>query len=150
MQVKFGKYEGKTVEELVLKDPGYILWCLKQQAVGPMLALQKHAKALIAKLDAKPIQKTCYGQRCSAPATRASVYGDNIGPMWWCNRCNPYQAGANNGKLQIICTFNDALQHVDQCCGGKKADQALIFKYLAQAKGMPVRNTAKAREAFFA
>jgi hypothetical protein len=39
MKIMFGKRSSKTVAEILLKDPGYILWCLKQPATDPMSAV---------------------------------------------------------------------------------------------------------------
>jgi hypothetical protein len=66
-------------------------------------------------------------------------------PFWWRDNCAPYETGANSGKLQIIRTCRDALQHVEIYCADKKADQVLAIKYLAPGKGMPEASAARRR-----
>jgi hypothetical protein len=56
--------------------------------------------------------KGCKGLDCNNLATRASVYKDNVNPMWWCAESDPYQQGALPGRIQIIETYIDALTHV--------------------------------------
>jgi hypothetical protein len=149
MQVTIGKNDGKSVEWLVLKDPSYIEWLLGAQASGKLLQLKHHAQNLIRKFDAKPISKRCYGQACSKAATRATVYLDNLVPYWWCATCDPYESGANAGKLQVISTYSQALHHVEYFCKGRKSDAAEIIKYLAQAKGLPSRVGEQQAQQFF-
>ncbi len=150
MQVTFGKHDGKSVEWLVLKEPDYIKWVLQQSASGKMLQVKTHAAALIKKFDAKPLLKTCRAEDCSEKATRVTVYLDNLLPVWWCANCNPYQLGANSGKLQVISTYAQALSHVEFYCKGRKSDSAEIVKYLAQARGLPSRVSETHAQAFFA
>ncbi len=148
MNVTFGKHSGKSVEELVLKDPSYISWVLKQSASGAMLAVKNHAKTLIEKFDAKPFQLKCHS--CKANATWATVYMDNVAPYWWCDSCDPYQLGANSGKLQSIRTYGDAARHVEHYCTAQKSCHTELVKHLARAKGLPTRVTAQALASFFA
>ena len=149
MLVTFGKHDGKSVEWLVLKESDYIKWILSQSASGKILQIQKHAAALVKKFDAKPLLNQCRAEDCSEKAIRATVYLDNLLPEWWCAECNPYQLGANAGKLQSISTYSQALTHVELYCRGRKSDSAEIIKYLAQAKGLPSRVSESHAQAFF-
>lgn len=150
MQVTIGKNAGKSVELLVLKDPAYVQWLLDTQASGKLLQIKQHAQSLIRKFDAKPLSTRCYGRACSKPATRATVYLDNLVPYWWCASCDAYEAGANDGKLQFISTYGQALEHVQFYCKGRKSDAAEIIKYFAQAKGLPARVGEQQAQQFFA
>jgi hypothetical protein len=125
LQVTLGKYKGKSVELLVLKEPDYVNWLLAQNLSGPLLAVKKRAQSLIAQFDAKPVQKKCSAQTCGNLATRATVYSNNLSPYWWCANCDPYQFGANAGKLQILRTYSDALLHVELYCSGRKQGSGL-------------------------
>lgn len=150
MLVTFGKNNGKSVEWLALKDPSYIQWVLKQSASGTLLQVQQHATSLIKKFDATPFLITCRADDCSQVATRATVYLENIEPEWWCEKCDPYQLGANAGKLQAISKYSQALGHVDLYCNSRKSDSNTIIKYLAQAKGLPKRVSEDQAQKFFA
>lgn len=139
MKMQFGKYIDKPVELLVLKEPQYIHWLLQQNASGSMLTAQNEAKRLIKIFDQKPFHADCYGNECSAKATCLSLYSTNISPFWWCANCDPYQAGAMDGKLNIFCTYTAALSYVEMYRRGLKADYKKLITAIAQAKGLPSR-----------
>ena len=150
MLVNFGKHAGKSLELLMIREPGYIHWLVQQAASGPLLALKKEAVALMKKFDAKPLNVVCHASTCKLGATRATVYGDSLAPYYWCANCNPYQSGANAGKLQVVSTYAEALAHVEFYCAGRKSDYVEIIRYLADAKGMPARVGEKQAQFFFA
>jgi hypothetical protein len=68
---------------------------------------------------------------------------------YWCNSCDPYQAGAIEGKLTIITTYRQALDHISLSCKKRSRDYIAIVKALAHAKGLPDRVTEGQAEAFF-
>lgn len=151
MNITFGKQKGKTVENLVLKEPEYIHWMLGVNATGALLRIQEHANLLISMFNSKPLLRRCAGSNCQAAASRVTVYMDNIfSPYWWCDNCDPYQQGANEGKLHVIRTYEDALNHVALYCRGRKEDFREIIKMLAVTKGLPARSGNKECDAFFA
>jgi len=153
MEITFGKHAGKSIELLLLKEPEYIKWMLEQQnATGAMKRAQDEAKRLIARFNTKPFIKDCFGKPGAAhKATRCTVYGNNVTvPYWWCDSCNPYQSGANSGKLQAVSTYEEALNHVGFWCSGRSSDYKSLIKDLAQAKGLPARVGEKQAVAFFA
>jgi hypothetical protein len=150
MQVTFGKHAGKSLELLMLREPGYIHWLVQQSATGPLLALKSEALKLMKRFDAKPFNQVCHSRTCKLGATRATVYGDNLVPYWWCANCDPYESGANAGKLQIVRTYADALSHVEFYCSGRKSDYVELIRYLAEAKGLPARVGEKQAQFFFA
>jgi hypothetical protein len=149
MLAGIGTHKGRSMEELVIKEPGYIHWMLGQKATGSGLsAMQGEAKRLIKKFDAKPFAKRCFS--CGAPVTRFSVYMNNVSPMFWCATCDPYSQGANPGKLQIFDNYDHALLHVQFFCNGNKGDYRDLIKEIAKAKGMPARVGASQLASFFA
>ena len=149
MQVTFGKHDGRSVEFLMLKEPGYVHWLIQESPSGALLAVKHHAQSLMKKFDAKPFHRACHGRNCTASATRATVYGTSLAPYWWCDNCDPYEAGANDGKLQGVRTYGQALNHVEFYCAGRKSDYVALIKYLAEAKGLPARVGEKQANAFF-
>lgn len=115
-----------------------------------MANLKIYIQQLIKIFDAKPFTgKQCWDKSCSKAVTRFTVYFDNIEPYWWCESCDPYQSGANSGKLQLPIGYFSALQHVELFCRSKKSDYADIIKTISQAKGLPARVGEAQAQQFF-
>ena len=151
MQVTFGKHIGKSVELLMIKDPSYIKYVLEQKSpTGSMAKVKSHIKKLIQLFDTKSfIGKECWDKSCKKEVTRFTVYLDNLDPYWWCSTCDPYQTGANAGKLQSPIGYQSALQHVELYCRNRKTDYTAIIKMIAQAKGLSNRVTEAQAQKFF-
>ena len=151
MKVTFGKHSGKSVELLMLKEPSYIQWVLNQQSpTGNMATVKSHIQHLISIFDSKPFKgKKCSSKSCDKPVTRYTVYFDNLQPYWWCDTCDPYQLGANSGKLHLPNDYKSALLHVATFCQGRKPDYTYIIKTLSQAKGLPDRVGESQAQSFF-
>lgn len=150
MIIQFGKYRDELVQTIVLKNPDYTRWIISQNnATGQMKVVQIEIMRLIAIFDKKALNTKCAGKNCNKAATKATVYLNNLAPHWWCDNCNPYQLGANSGKIQEIKTYLQALTHVDIYCNGNKTDKKNIIRRLAQAKGLPTRVGNKQAEEFF-
>jgi hypothetical protein len=151
MDITFGKHAGKALELIILKEPDYLTWMLAQTgATGAMKQAQLEAERLISIFDKKPYIKACEGNSCGKPSTRCTVYMHNVlTPYWWCANCDPYQSGANSGKLYPISTYRQALQHVALHCGGKASDCKAIIKEMAIAKGLPSRVGKPQAQKFF-
>lgn len=149
MLLSFGKHNGKSVEELILKNADYIQWILSQNAPkGQMGMVAKEAQRLIAKFNQKQFSVVCAHSKCESIATRCSVYGPNIQCVFWCDNCNPYSRGACEGKLQIIRTYQDAIDHVNVWCKGKN-DLSKLIQNIAKGKGLPSRVGMTQAIAFF-
>jgi len=115
-----------------------------------MLRVVNEAQRLIKIFDSKPCQTECYGKDCSKSATYCTVYKSNVyTPYWWCEDCDPYEQGADEGKLQVVGTYQDAINHCSMYCTTRDAIKDLI-KTLAQAKGLPNRVGEAQAERFFA
>jgi hypothetical protein len=149
MQITFGEHKGKSAEMIVLREPQYVHWILNQKATGPLAVLKVTVQKLISVLDKKTYQKPCMGKGCDSPAIGFSVYGENLSPHWWCASCNPYQLGANEGKLSFITTYERALDYVKFFCKGRKGDFKALIKTMTLAKGLPVRLSYQQAVGFF-
>jgi hypothetical protein len=150
MLIQFGKHWGKSLEHVLLRDPDYVLWMLKQkEPSGPLARALREARRLIAVFDAKPVVRKCRGTGCRKPATRCSLYPANPRPLWWCDGCDPYQLGASPGTLLVVKSYLDAITYVQSYCHGRKGDLSLIIKLIAEAKGLPSRVGDEEAEAFF-
>ena len=152
VRLTFGKMLGKTVEELLLKEPDYIVWMLRlENPQGKMVEVVREAKRLIQIFDAKPFIYPCVGQKCEKLAAYCTVTRQAIQLVPWCDTCNPYfEQGESPGRLQKIRTYGDAVGHVDQWCGGTKGFLKTLIRGLAEEKGLPKRITAAVAETFFA
>lgn len=150
MKLGFGKHAGKSVEILIIKEPQYITWMLKQAATGPMVLAQEHAQKKIAQFDAKLIVEQCNDKACARLATQCVVYANNVtSPYWVCDSCNPYDLGAPSGKLQALQSFEESCRYVANFCGNRLSDHRTLILELARAKGLPKRVAGKAAINFF-
>jgi len=61
----------------------------------------------------------------------------------------PYQLNALPGKIQIIETYMDALNHVGDYCKGRESDYRLLILALAQGKGLAKRVGESAVQQWF-
>ena len=150
MQISFGKHCGRSVEFLVLTEPDYLLWMLRQKA--PTKAMQRvleEASRLIGVFDRKPLQRQCSGWGCSNPATRFSAYTGSPHLEVWCENCRPSSGGADTKKLRVIRRYDEALEHVCATCSARSGGLQSIIADLAHAKGLPYRAREKDRETFF-
>ena len=150
MIVSFGKHQGRSVEELVLREADYLVFGMWRESDSEWDILQvcKRASQLIAAFDGKPFVKPCSNPDCRRRVTRFTVYGPNIQPFFWCDHCNPYSMGASRGKIQELRTYADAVLHVQLWCPGRRTMKPFI-RSLATAKGLPTRAGAKQAIAFF-
>lgn len=151
MQITFGKYDGKTSQEVVVKHASYTKWVLDQTASGSLGNLQTELKRLIANLDNKPYRCKCSTAGCVRPVSRLTAYANNDADLYpWCAICDPYSLGANSGKLTVVNSYKDVLNHVAIRCGATKGGYDRIVKAYARFKGLPSRVGATSAAAFFA
>jgi len=141
MIIKCGKkHNGKSVDEVMLKDPGYVKWVLENSnAAGQLKEIRNEMLTLIDIFNSKHFTKKCAGNNCGKISTRCTAYKDNFQILyWWCDNCNPYQSGARAGTLHVIHTYQDALSYVADVCKNRE-DYVAFIKRLAQEKGLPKR-----------
>lgn len=151
MQVTFGKLKGKSVANVVLRHPDYIVWMLGKDTPSTQMAVVlREARRLIAIFDAKPFLANCFGSSCGKPAARFSVYRGGLLLYFWCGACKPYSAGAASDHLSIGHTYRNALNHVRSYNGGNREDYKHLIRRLAEAKGFPERYSEKRAGKFFA
>lgn len=151
MQITFGKFDGKTSQEVLIKHAYYAKWALDQSTTGSLGALQTDLNRLVAALDQKPYTCKCSTKGCARPVSRLTAYANNYANLYpWCAICNPYSLGANSGKLTVVNSYQDVLNHVQFRCGAVKSGYDSIVKAYARSKGLPTRVSAISAAAFFA
>ena len=115
-----------------------------------MKPAQASIRELIGRFNSKPFTQECEGANCSSPATRCTVYQDNVdSPHWWCPDCDAYQYGAAPGKLHGISTYQDAINHIEFFSHSPKSDWKALIKHLGKAKGLPSRVGEPQLQKFF-
>jgi hypothetical protein len=150
MLITFGQHNGKSVELVILKHPEYVKWVLNQvNPKGPLVQIQNEMYRLLIIFDQKPFLTSCSGRDCTNPVTRTSVYKDNLRLMFWCDLCSPDLIGTQSGRIQIIETYVDALNHVGTYCENRKSDYRDLIRSLASAKGLGKRVGEEQAKEFF-
>lgn len=145
MDISSGKHQGKTSQMVVLNHPDYVVWYIHELPNAKLsAAFDQHIK----KMDARAFTAKCF--HCKGQAARATAYEGDPGLMFWCDTCNPYGAGAVQGKLRLIRTFSDAVRHINATADGHKAFMKEIVRGLAEGKGLPKRVGESQAAAFFA
>jgi hypothetical protein len=150
MILQFGKFFGKSIRTLVLKEPSYIWWMVHAEPeTEQFLAAQEAVRELIRRFDEKPFVVRCQHRDCPNLATGGSVYRGTPHPHWLCDGCDPYELGASPGKLEIVRSYADAALFVGTYCRGDKDFLRILIRALAQAKGLPQRVGEAQAAAFF-
>ena len=150
MLIPFGRHKGKSVEWVMLKDPSYTHWVLNEpNPQGKLIDVKNEILRLMYIFDCKPFIRECTGCK-ERLATRASLCDDNPIPWWWCNECEPDLLLTRKDRIDMIITYREALNHVANCCGGRKGDLNYLIRVLAQAKGLPKRVGEEQAQLFFA
>jgi hypothetical protein len=151
MEIRSGKHEGKTTEELALKQqlalkqPDYAQWFIANVKASKVSdAFRSHFAAF----DAKPFTAKCDGG-CGRRARYGTTYTGAPTLYFWCDQCRPYSRGATSGKLQEVRTVRDVLGHIDHTMGGSRTWKRDIVRQLAEAKGLPKRVGKAQALAFF-
>ena len=147
MYMSTGKYDGVSIEKIVLTDPSYIIWLIGTSAKSREMAIaQTEAIRLIAAFDARPIQAKCHD--CKGTATRLTGYdGSSISLYPWCEACDP--RGSTGKATTVIRTYKQALRHNDFGGTGTKAGQKRIIGAMANLKGLSRPMTEANLMAFF-
>lgn len=149
MKIQHGKHTGNSVELVMLKDPNYIEWILNEpNPNGWLITVKQEILRLIDLFDRKPFLKKCTGCK-ERVAIRASLCDDNPIPWWWCNECEPDLIETLKGRIDIVITYTQTLNHIRNYCGGRKGDLNYLIHLLAEAKGLPKRIGEKQARSFF-
>ena len=146
MLMPSGKHQGKTNEEILLKEPDYARWYMREL---PESRAGREFRRLEKAFDAKPFVEKCAGN-CGHKAKRVSAYWGSPLLMFWCDKCDPRGNGAEPGKLRYpINTWRAVLEHIDFTAGGSKVWKRGIVRNLARGKGLKKPLGMKKLDAFF-
>ena len=86
-KMSFGKYQGKSVAYVVLKDFEYFIWMYQDN----MSNRPEYTEALrlLQILDAKPFYQKCYSCRQKAAAKFSLYHGGVAAPSFFCEEWDP-------------------------------------------------------------
>jgi hypothetical protein len=138
--IRFGKHFGISEELLLLRDPHYAIWMLRQaDGAGSFGQAQRRLRQLVQVFDAKPIIAACSNDYCGQRAARCSVILGAVQAMWWCDECDAAMLGAPLHRCHMIESYLDACLYVEEFCGGRRPDTRVLIRELAHAKGLSNR-----------
>jgi hypothetical protein len=107
-----GKHLEKSIELLVLTDPEYVVSLLRLDELGGSLSkARSELIRLICVFDGLPFKTRCQSPDCRRRATRFSAYQRTVRMVPICDTCDPYHMGASSGKLTVVETYQDAVNH---------------------------------------
>lgn len=151
MKRKFRKDKNNLVELLVLNGSSRIRWIIgKENPEGQLRPVWLHSIDLINRFDAKPFLRRCFHQGCKNSATCCTVYSNNVSSVeWWCDECASRKFSDFHGKIRIIRTYQNAIDHIDCYCKGRKTALKTLIRAMAEAKGLPKRVGKIQAENFF-
>ncbi|AZU64411.1 hypothetical protein [Neobacillus mesonae] len=141
MNFSFGKYKGKPVAWVVIEDPDYISWFIRQE--------MKHRKEygfsieIIKRFDEIPFSNAscCARYHCQNPVEYLCLYDlEYSGENWVCDYCDPWSLWVRENKLTTVNKYEETI--------GLR-NRAKIIKAFARAKGLPERITEKGLREFF-
>lgn len=101
--MSFGKYQGKSVAYVVLKDFEYFIWMYQNN----MSNRPEYTEALrlLQILDAKPFCQKCYSCRQKA-AVKFSLYHRGVAtPSFFCEECDPYSKVPSEESWQFTAHY---------------------------------------------
>lgn len=143
MRLRYGRYAGCSIAQVILSDPAYGLWWLAER---PDSSLADLIRGAIHDFDAKPFQASC--AECGGRASCAHVFGVRSDLLPYCQRCSLAQNP--HPPVHVLAAYEDAMRHVAATCPrGQRIHMRRIVRALARLKGAPERFTEKAVAGFF-
>lgn len=146
MILDFGKYSGRSAQQVLFAHPCYVNWLLQKRSLqGSAAVVASFWRECLEKFNKLPYKVSC--ELCEAPAKKLTVPIGAIASKLWCQSCNPYSLQARSGSLVLIVTYKDAVEHVQTTC--TRLDLARkIVRTMAKAKGLRGQFTNKAISQF--
>lgn len=144
MRLRWGPHATKLAEQVLLRDPYYVVDALAQ---SPESVLADVFRDLIASFDARAF--TCRCVRCRRSAEGVCVYPGSVELIGFCERCVLVSTIAAPRPAMRIGGYEDAVRHVALSFPrGRRANMRRIVGNLALAKGGPHCLTETAAVAF--
>jgi hypothetical protein len=138
MILTFGRYKMKSLEWLILTQPGYMLWMQHLRDARGRLALARmKANELINLIRRKPFVVRCQRPKCRNLATRGFAKRGSLSVRWMCSDCEPSDLGDSPHKVSILKDYWDCEKHIHSSRKFKEEDLNPLILDLAHAKGLP-------------
>jgi len=77
-----------------------------------------------------------------------SLYRDACEPWFWCQKCSPYSLGAEPGRLTIVTTYQEVIDHVRMFANTNESLRFVADRVIT-AKGLLKPRTDKKLVEFF-
>lgn len=142
MDFSFGKHENKSVIEVMIKDPSYIVWIMNQSNKSnfheKVTLFAAHRIEVFNKI---PFQKKCNFGGCENTIDCCVLL--KAESHWLCDTC--LQSMRDEfGRYSAVNTYLGAVNYVTCLFDSPKArgeNSMLLVRELARAKGLPKRAT---------
>jgi hypothetical protein len=151
MRLCFGKHRGEALEVVFLRDPEYVRWILRLECRTTewMTWARQESFRLVGIFDSKPLLRSCEGHGCTNPATRGGVVLGSVAPRWYCDDCDLYRLAGEPGRVRVLRSFQDAVNHVYYSCPCPESSLKALVRVMALAKGFPDQAGEREAVAFF-
>lgn len=146
MRLRWGPHASQLAEQVVLRDPCYVVRTLSEQPDGVLAAVFRD---LILAFDARPLSLGC--ARCGRGADGLCAYPASVQLVGFCERCVATSSAAPPRPADRLHGYEDAVRHVAESFRrGHRANMRRIVRNMAQAKGAPPQMTEPVALGFFA
>ncbi len=145
LRLRFGPQAGRLPEQVVLRDPFYVVQVL---ASSRSSVLADILRGLVAEFDAKPLACGC--ARCARAAQGVCAYPGSSRLFGYCERCLRLSDAARPRPAMDIDSYEAAVRHVTTTFArGRRGHMRRLVGALCLSKGGPAVATEAAALAFF-
>ena len=146
MWLRWGPHAGEVAEQLLLRDPQYVIAVLGDQPAGVLASVFRD---LITRFDLRRLVCSC--ARCGRTADGVCAYPGSVVLIGFCERCVLLFAETPPSPATRVSAYEDALRHIASTfTRGHRIHMRRIVSALVNAKGGPCRATETAAQAFLA
>lgn len=107
MRLRFGPYATRLAEQVVVRDPYYVVQILGE---APSTVLADVLRSLVTVFDARPLTCTC--ARCDGVAQGVCAYPGSTRLIGFCERCVLVSNAARPAPALHIDGYEAAVRHV--------------------------------------
>ena len=144
MRLRWGPHRDRAPEQVMLRDPLYVIDVLDRQPDGVLAAVFRD---LVTQFDARPLATPC--ARCGGGATGLCAYPASTDLIGYCRRCVLVSPRSLPETAVHIGGYEDALRHVAASFRrGLRFEMRRIIAQLCCAKGGPAIATEGSSQRF--
>ena len=144
MRLRWGPHRDRSPEQVLLRDPLYVIEVLDRRPEGGLAAIFRD---LVDDFDARPLATPC--ARCGGAATDLCAYPASTDLIGYCRGCVLVSPGTLPEAALRIGGYEDALRHVTASFRrGLRFEMRRIIAQLCRAKGGPTIATEISSQEF--